>query len=61
MDPEEYEHIELESRLAIMDEGGVRRISHLLGQIIASDLQEADKARILGDNARALFGVTPPG
>jgi uncharacterized protein len=38
-----------------------RRISHLLGQIIACDLDEADKARILGGNARALFGVTPPG
>jgi len=34
-----------------------RRVSHLLGQIIESDLLEGDKARILGGNARALFGL----
>lgn len=34
-----------------------QRISHLLPQIVASSLPDADKAAILGGNARALFGV----
>jgi len=34
-----------------------QRISHLLPQILASSLPDADKAAILGGNARALFGV----
>jgi predicted TIM-barrel fold metal-dependent hydrolase len=34
-----------------------RRISHLLPQIIESSLSHADKAAILGDNCRKLFGV----
>jgi predicted TIM-barrel fold metal-dependent hydrolase len=35
-----------------------RRISHLLGQIVESDLSSDDKALILGGNARSLFGVS---
>jgi predicted TIM-barrel fold metal-dependent hydrolase len=34
-----------------------QRVSHLLPQIVASALPDADKAAILGANARALFGV----
>lgn len=34
-----------------------RRISHLLPQIIASDLSDADKAAVLGGNARQLLHV----
>jgi predicted TIM-barrel fold metal-dependent hydrolase len=34
-----------------------RRISHILGQIVDSDLPADDKARILGGNTRALFGL----
>ena len=34
-----------------------QRISHLLPQILASALPDADKSAILGGNARALFGV----
>jgi predicted TIM-barrel fold metal-dependent hydrolase len=32
-----------------------RRISHLLPQIVASDLRQEDKAAILGGNARRLL------
>jgi predicted TIM-barrel fold metal-dependent hydrolase len=35
-----------------------RRVSHLLEQIIASDLDDTDTALILGGNARRLFGVS---
>jgi hypothetical protein len=35
-----------------------RRVSHLLGQIVESTLSDEDKARILGGNARELFGVS---
>ncbi len=34
-----------------------RRVSHLLAQVIESDLRDDDKARILGGNARGLFGL----
>ena len=34
-----------------------RRISHLLGQIVGSELTDDEKALILGGNARALFGL----
>ena len=34
-----------------------RRISHILGQIKASDLSDTDKAGILAGNARRLFGL----
>ena len=34
-----------------------RRISHILGQILESELDEADKALILAGNARRLFGL----
>ena len=37
-----------------------RRISHLLDQIVASDLSRDEKAAVLGGNARRLFGVSPP-
>jgi len=36
-----------------------RRVSHVLGQIVESDLSDDAKARILGGNARALFGLSP--
>lgn len=34
-----------------------RRISHILPQIVESDLPDDDKARILSGNARSLFGL----
>ena len=34
-----------------------RRISHILGQILESQLPDADKAAILAGNARQLFGL----
>ena len=34
-----------------------RRISHLVPQILESSLSDADKAAILGGNARAFFGI----
>jgi len=37
-----------------------RRISHVLAQIVDSDLPPIEKAAILGENARRLFGVDPP-
>ena len=36
-----------------------RRISHLLDQIVASDLSGAEKTAILAGNARRLFGLAP--
>jgi predicted TIM-barrel fold metal-dependent hydrolase len=36
-----------------------RRVSHVLAQIVESDLPDDAKARILGANARELFGVSP--
>ena len=93
---EEYDRLELASRLDIMDRGGVAQalvipghgyersrgiddtravndgiaayrdrnpdragISHILGQILESDLTDEQKTLILGDNARRLFGVQP--
>jgi uncharacterized protein len=38
-----------------------RRISHLLDQIVASDLDAPAKAAILGDTARRLFGLPAVG
>ncbi len=38
-----------------------RRISHLLDQIVDSDLIRDEKAAILGGNARRLFGLVPTG
>jgi uncharacterized protein len=38
-----------------------RRISHLLDQIVDSDLSRDEKAAILGDNARRLYGLHPTG
>ena len=32
-------------------------MSHLLGQIVESELAHRDKALILGGNARTLFGL----
>jgi uncharacterized protein len=37
-----------------------RRISHLLDQIVASDLSGEDQAAILGGNARRLYRLTAP-
>lgn len=34
-----------------------KRISHILGQVVASDLSDTDKAAILAGNARRLFGI----
>ena len=38
-----------------------RRISHLLPQIVASELSDADKTAVLGGNARRLLQVPPRG
>ena len=38
-----------------------RRISHLLPQILASELSEAEKEAILGDNTRRLLGLDEAG
>jgi predicted TIM-barrel fold metal-dependent hydrolase len=37
-----------------------RRVSHLLGQIVESELDDRGKALILGGNARSLFGLGDP-
>lgn len=37
-----------------------RRISHLLPQILDSELTDDEKTAILGGNARRLFGIDPP-
>ncbi|WP_419925784.1 amidohydrolase family protein [Candidatus Poriferisocius sp.] len=34
-----------------------RRISHILGQLLESDLSDEDKTAVAGDNARRLFGL----
>ena len=36
-----------------------RRISHLVPQILESSLSDDDKTKILGENARQLFGPEP--
>jgi predicted TIM-barrel fold metal-dependent hydrolase len=38
-----------------------RRISHLLDQLVASDLEPAEKAAILGGTARRLFDLPAAG
>ncbi|MEM7410463.1 MAG: amidohydrolase family protein [Myxococcota bacterium] len=37
-----------------------RRISHLLPQILESELSDDEKRAVLGDTARRLFGLEPP-
>ena len=37
-----------------------RRISHILDQILESELSDKEKAAVLGDNARRLFGLDEP-